>query len=156
MTAPLIVRIDVSAALCAAVSLLHGVAGLCALVALDGAPLLLVIVGIGTSALAQLRALRAGARNAAIEMACHADGRVTLTEPSAEGSSDGDATRAELRLEQGAVLAPWLVVLSLRDSAGRRRTLTLVPGSAHADALRRLRVWIRWHHAHDGAHAALN
>lgn len=148
MTAPLLVRFDVPAALCAAVSLLHGVAAVCALVALDGMPLLLVVTGVGLSAFAQWRASCASARGMPIEMTCHADGRVTVVEPKpGDAEADGPA-RSRVRLEQGAVFAPWLVVLSLRAAGGQRRTLMLVPGSTHADALRRLRVWIRWHHAH--------
>ncbi len=40
----------------------------------------------------------------------------------------------------------WLCVVRLQAD-GKRRTLTLLPDSAEAESLRRLRVWLRW-----GAH----
>jgi hypothetical protein len=143
LTAPLIIRFRHTAALCAAVLLLHLLAGACAVVALSGLSLALVVAGIGLSAIAHLRVLRLKGQAAIAEAACHVDGRLELAGPA-------DEARTPATLEQGAVLAPWLAVLSARDHAGRRRMLTVTSGSAHADDLRRLRVWLRWHRARAG------
>ncbi len=143
MTAPLIIRFRDSAALSAAVLLLHMLAATCAAIAMTGPPLALVAAGIGLSGFAHLRALRMRGRAAVAEAACHADGRLELAAP-------GDTARVPATLEQGAVLTPWLAVMSARDHAGRRHVLAAAPGSARADELRRLRVWLRWHRERSG------
>lgn len=50
----------------------------------------------------------------------------------------------EYALGQGLHCTPWLTVLPLCGVDGRKRRLLLWPDSAAPDALRRLRVWLRW------------
>jgi hypothetical protein len=52
----------------------------------------------------------------------------------------GGENQARLR---HATLWPGLLVLNFLDNAGRRRALVLLPDSAAADELRRLRVYLR-------------
>lgn len=42
------------------------------------------------------------------------------------------------------VVLPWLVSLELALEDGRARHVTLLPDSAEADGLRKLRVWLKW------------
>jgi hypothetical protein len=44
----------------------------------------------------------------------------------------------------GVALAPWLVVVALRDGTGRRLGLLVLPDAVEAVAMRRLRMWLRW------------
>lgn len=55
-------------------------------------------------------------------------------------TADGDAA---IDVLGESVAWPWLIVLRYRE-AGRRRARLLLPDSAPADALRRLRVFLRW------------
>jgi hypothetical protein len=44
----------------------------------------------------------------------------------------------------GSYVSRWLIVLILGIEGRRRRSLVLLPDSAAADDLRRLRAWLRW------------
>lgn len=53
--------------------------------------------------------------------------------------------RHEGHIAPGCFVAPWLVVVRWRRSGARRdATVLLLPDMAPADALRRLRVLLRW------------
>jgi len=56
---------------------------------------------------------------------------------------DGLGNWQEAALLTGSYASRWLVVLML-GTAGRRRSLVLLPDAAAPDELRRLRVWLRW------------
>jgi toxin CptA len=92
----------------------------------------------GTAALVASVAwqLRASVRNA----------RITGLELRPDGSASvrvaGDWRDASLA--PGGVALPWLVVVPLRFGDGERLRLVLLPDSADADDLRRLRMVLRW------------
>lgn len=49
------------------------------------------------------------------------------------------------RIRAGSFVAPWLVVLRYRpDGARLDRTVVLLPGMASPEALRKIRVLLRW------------
>lgn len=54
-----------------------------------------------------------------------------------------DGQELEARLEPGAFVQPYLIALTFRVGARRRRSLVLWPDSASPDALRQLRVRLR-------------
>ena len=54
----------------------------------------------------------------------------------------GDGTRHRARLT-GGYAHPLIVILNFRLESGGRRSLALLPDAADAEALRRLRVWLR-------------
>ena len=56
----------------------------------------------------------------------------------------GDGVQRHARLIDGYA-HPSLILLRFRLDNGQRRTLTLPPDAAEAEALRRLRVWLRAH-----------
>ena len=53
---------------------------------------------------------------------------------------DGSVDRARLT---GGYAHPGIVILNFRLESGGRRSLALLPDAAEAEALRRLRVWLR-------------
>ncbi len=56
-----------------------------------------------------------------------------------------DGRLREGRLRPGSLVAPWLVIVRWRPANARLdRTVFLIPGMAPAEALRRLRVLLRW------------
>jgi len=57
--------------------------------------------------------------------------------------ADGETWR-ELEIMDDSLVSPALVVLRYRLPGQRARTLVLLPDSAAADDLRRLRVALRW------------
>jgi len=61
---------------------------------------------------------------------------------------DGALHRARLT---GGYAHPLVVILNFRLESGRRRSLALLPDAADAQALRRLRVWLRTRRDEDGA-----
>jgi toxin CptA len=65
-----------------------------------------------------------------------ADGRVQCQDEQGEW--------CEAEVLGDSFVSPVLMVLRYRTPAGRVRVLTLLPDSAHADDLRRLRVSLRW------------
>jgi toxin CptA len=50
----------------------------------------------------------------------------------------------EAEVQPGSYVSSWLVVLNLRAPGGGRCSVVLLPDSAAAEELRRLRVWLRW------------
>ena len=57
---------------------------------------------------------------------------------------DGEGRRAG-RLRPGSFVAPWLVIVRWRPDGSRLdRTVVLWPGRAPREALRRIRVILRW------------
>jgi toxin CptA len=49
------------------------------------------------------------------------------------------------RVQGSTFVSPWLIVINIRLDPGRhRRSLVLVRGSAATEALRKLRVWLRY------------
>jgi toxin CptA len=50
----------------------------------------------------------------------------------------------EAEVLPGSYVSGWLMVVILGASGARRRSLVLLPDSAAAGELRRLRVWLRW------------
>jgi hypothetical protein len=124
------------AALCAAVSFMHVLAFGCAVVALSGVPLALVLCGIGLSCCAQLQRLRAGHAADINELICRSDGGLEFA---------GVITRRRAALVGCAVPSPWLAIIQTRDTAGHREAFVITPDRLGADAFRQLRVWLRWH-----------
>lgn len=55
-----------------------------------------------------------------------------------------DMTLVQGRIEPRTTVMPWLTVLLLRSSDGRRLSLTLLPDALAEDDFRRLRLWLRW------------
>ena len=55
-----------------------------------------------------------------------------------------DMTRVQGRIEPRTTVMPWLTVLLLRSSDGRRLSLTLLSDALAEDDFRRLRLWLRW------------
>ena len=77
--------------------------------------------------------------------------RRTLATPSlriaADGRlqcPDGTAEWRDVEVLDDSFVSPVLIVLRYRTADSRVRTLTLLPDSAGADDLRRLRVSLRW------------
>jgi toxin CptA len=57
---------------------------------------------------------------------------------------DGSGQWKQAEIGPGGYVSSWLMVVNL-DAPGRRGpSLVLVPDSAAAEDLRRLRVWLRW------------
>ena len=61
-------------------------------------------------------------------------------------TGDGTLHRAALT---GGYAHPGIVILNFRLENGRRRSLALLPDAADAEALRRLRVWLRTRQGED-------
>lgn len=51
----------------------------------------------------------------------------------------------DVRLLPDTYISSWLIVLRFRADSAPLSCLCLLPDSADPDALRRLRVWLRWH-----------
>lgn len=57
---------------------------------------------------------------------------------------DREGAWREVEVLGDSLVSPLLIVLRYRAPAGQVRSLTLLPDSADSDALRRLRVTLRW------------
>jgi len=94
---------------------------------------------IAFSAFASVRqhALRLGDA-VPVGLTFHADGHVTCEWRSGH--------RCDVRVADDSTVTPWLIVLRLLPTEGRRRPcVCLLPAdSLPADEHRRLRVWLRW------------
>ena len=73
---------------------------------------------------------------------------VQALELSAEGKvrwQNGSGQWHDAQILASSYVSAWLVVMNLGAREGRTRSVVLLPDSAAAEDLRRLRVWLRWH-----------
>jgi len=74
-------------------------------------------------------------------------GSVRTLELTATGAArwqDGLGQWHEAEILPSSYVSGWLVVVNLSAVGGRGRSLVLLPDCAAAEELRRLRVWLRW------------
>jgi hypothetical protein len=74
-------------------------------------------------------------------------GTVRALELAAKGDArwqDGSEQWHEAEILPSSYVSDWLVVVNLGAGGASRRSLVLLPDSAVAEELRRLRVWLRW------------
>jgi len=57
---------------------------------------------------------------------------------------DGLGQWQETRVLPGSYVSAWLIVMNLDKDGKRGYSLVLLPDSAAAEELRRLRAWLRW------------
>jgi toxin CptA len=117
-------------------TLMAGAALACAWISLPRLAFAPVAAGIALAwawHLAQVLQLR---RRAARALELDAQGRARW--------QDGSGQWQEAEILPSSYASDWLVVLKLRASGGRDRSLVLLPDSAAPEELRRLRVWLRW------------
>ena len=57
---------------------------------------------------------------------------------------DGSGLWQEGEILPSSYASDWLVVVNLRASGRRGRSLVLLPDCAAAEELRQLRIWLRW------------
>jgi hypothetical protein len=144
---PLFIELQPSRLLCACVSLIHVLALTGCWAGLSAGPLLLTTLGLAVSACYHLA------------LACQ---RLPLSVFALEIAEDGALTwrdrngnRHSATLGHDTYATTWVIVMPLADTSGHTRYLTLLPDSAPAEQLRRLRVWLRWsRHGADSGHAA--
>ena len=92
--------------------------------------------GVALSAVEHVRQALHRTPLAVVGLEFGADGKLAVAGPDGEWS---DAT-----LKSVAVPIRWLAVATMRDSAGRRRAVVVLPDAVDAEPFRRLRVWLRW------------
>lgn len=122
--------------LAGALALLHLLALASAWISLEGGALALVAAGIALSAaqtVAQALQLWPGS---ARRLRLHPDGHADWV--------DSRDRWHPCRVSPASYRSPYLVVMGLRGEAFRARWLALLPDSADAEDLRRLRVWLGW------------
>ncbi|MFN3543905.1 MAG: protein YgfX [Thiobacillus sp.] len=72
------------------------------------------------------------------------EGRLRLRSDGGIERAAADGSWEAVEVLGDSFVSPAMIVLRYRGADARRRTLTLLPDSADADALRRLRVSLRW------------
>jgi toxin CptA len=122
--------------LAAAVIVAHAAALTAALGGLPAASAAIVAAGLVLSAFEHVRRALGRSPLAVAALELDAGGGVAVADPAS------DWTPA--RLVDAAVPAHWLAVVRLRDAAGRRRTVVVLPDAVGAEPFRRLRVWLKW------------
>ena len=136
MTDKLSVTLRPSRILALALTLMAGTALACSWIGLPGLAFAPVAAGIALAWASHVaQALQRGKRAArALEL-------------DARGSArwqDGSGLWQEAEVLPSSYASDWLVVVNLRGSGQRGRSLVLLPDCAAAEELRRLRVWLRW------------
>jgi len=135
---PLHLQITPSRLLAGALALAHGTASLCAILFLPGWWMpALACFALASSLVFHLRRDALQLTGSAVTALLLRDGgqcELSLL--------NGDAI--EGNIEGSTFVAPLLVVINFRPAPpGRRRSVVLTPGSAPAEDLRRVRVWLR-------------
>jgi hypothetical protein len=122
--------------LAALLSVLHGMALCAAFVALSGFPLALVGFGVLVSCVVSLADALQGLPASVAWLELQEDGTGRWR--------DKKGREHPVRAARGTWVSPELVILGLVPPRGRTRWLVLLPDSAAGEALRGLRVWLRW------------
>jgi len=105
-------------------------------ISLAGWPLYLVIAGVSISAASCFTETFHRSTDTVTALELHAEGRAAWR--------DRDGNWHECRLRRDNFVSVPLIVIGLAQSKPNRRWIVLLPDSAPADELRRLRVWLRW------------
>jgi hypothetical protein len=114
----------------------HLAAFVAALASVSGAPLVLIIIGVIVSGACTVA-------DALLRM----PSSVQCFELEEDGSGrwrDRAGRLHTVRRTRASWVSAGLVVLGLQTGAWRTRWLVLLPDSAASDALRQLRVWLKW------------
>jgi toxin CptA len=136
LTQNLAVALRPSRILALALTLVAGAALASAAISLPGMALLPVAAGIALALVWHIpEALQRGER-AVAALALDAEGGARWQDRSGRWH--------EAEILPGSYVSGWLVVLNLAEDGRRSRSLVLLPDSAAAEELRRLRVWLRW------------
>ena len=136
MTDKLTVTLRPSRILALGLILMAGTALACAWISLPGLAFVPVAAGIVLAWASHLaQALQRGNRAArALELGAQNRARW----------QDASGKWHEAEILPSSYASDWLIVVNLRGSGPHRRSLVLLPDSAAAEELRRLRVWLRW------------
>lgn len=132
----LTVTLKPSRVLALALTLMAGAALACAWISLPVLALAPVAAGVAlTWAFHFVQALQLGNGAArALDLGAQGDARW----------QDGSGQWREAEILPSSYASGWLIVVNLRGSGKRHRSLVLLPDAAAAEELRRLRVWLRW------------
>ena len=114
----------------------HALAIVSAGISLNGWAQYLVAAGVLLSAAGCLAEVLLRRPATAVSLELRADGSASWRESR--------GTWREGRLEGGQLVWPALVILGIKQARRRRKWIVLMPDSAPADDLKRLRVWLRW------------
>jgi len=125
--------------LAALIAISHGAALAAAVIGLAPSAALVVGVGLALSGVHHLRIALHRSPLAVTALELSVDGEVAFADHG------GEWTAATLR--NAIVPAAWFAALAMRDSAGRRRAVVILPDAIEPDAFRRLRVWLLWRSA---------
>jgi len=136
LTDKLTVSLRPSSILALALTLMAGTALACAWISLPVLAFVPVAAGIALAWASHLaQALQRGKRGArALELGAHGRARW----------QDGSGQWQEVEILASSYASDWLVVVNMRGSGRRDRSVVLLPDCAAAGDLRRLRVWLRW------------
>lgn len=118
------------------VGAIHALAAFAVYVSLPALAALICVAGIVISAGVQGGRLLHWSRRSVRELTLQPDGSAAWR--------DGDGAWHAAREVTGGVLAPWLMVIGLKETGRSLQSLLLLPDAAAAEARRELRVWLRW------------
>ena len=115
---------------------IHAAAAAGAVASLSGMPLLLIVVGVLLSAACTIA-------DALLKLPSSVQD-FELAEDGSGRWRDRGGREHVVRSAQASWVSSGLVVLGLQSGSWRTRWVLLLPDSAAADPMRRLRVWLRW------------
>jgi len=115
---------------------IHALAACAPFVALPMMPALLVAIGVALSAAVHIGRALQWRRDAVRELRLRPDGGVAWRVGDGTWHAAADVT--------GGVLAPWMIVVGLKEVGRRRRPLLVLPDALDGDGFRELRLWLRW------------
>jgi len=132
-----ILRVDLNPSywLAGALGVVHVLALVCVWLSLSEWPKYLVAIGILLSGLATVAESMLWRRAVAVSLELHSDGSASW--------KDGYGAWHEAQLGGDYFVSVPLILLSLRQGGLSRKWIVLMPDSARADGLRRLRAWLR-------------
>ena len=115
---------------------LHAFAAGAAVVALPAYAAAVCVLGLTLSAAVVLGDMLQRRRDAVRELLLRPDGGATWR--------DGDGVWHVAAHVRGGVVAPWLIVIGLKEKGRRRLPVALLPDALEDAARRELQIWLRW------------
>jgi hypothetical protein len=115
---------------------MHALAASSVFISLPASAAAICAIGLALSATVLIGEMLQWRRDAVRELVLRPDGGATWRDGGGDWHAAADVS--------GGAVAPWLMIIGLKEDGRRRRPLALLPDALDGASRRELHIWLRW------------